>query len=370
MSLWAPAGGGTHIVLNPIRQLMSRWEGVQNLCLSRQHFQKKKRVHQKQGQQPTNERRLHFKVPENRLKLPQKSENQWITGFSRSNVTPEVAVTSIKSPSPTGRALQGRSSHKDNVSLQIEPPGDMYCRNFSEMFRTHAFSFWILSLPRRLEISNFEGSEIVSDLHSASPLLVEMRSSADAATTAKLHHRSPCKGEKTKKWIRNIETHVGLRIPYFSTKARHSKQNIFINLKKKSWTIRGHMTETHDWHSQVFLAHIGQHQHSRTRFRNTDHTLLDRHLGFLASFQGAFGGGYSKKITAFLYGEDGENKTETQPLHWKFTWNWSISHFSLSLPCFTTTDSSTLFPPRQLHWLHCNRDPASSNRGHQMISVL
>lgn len=66
MSLWAPAGGGTHIVLNPIRQLMSRWEGVQNLCLSRQHFQKKTRP-PKAG--PTANKwkaASHFKVPENR----------------------------------------------------------------------------------------------------------------------------------------------------------------------------------------------------------------------------------------------------------------------------------------------------------------
>ena len=43
--VWAPAGGGTHIVLNPIRQLMSGREGVQNLCLSREalDFKKKKR---------------------------------------------------------------------------------------------------------------------------------------------------------------------------------------------------------------------------------------------------------------------------------------------------------------------------------------
>ena len=43
--VWAPAGGGTHIVLNPIRQLMSGREGVQNLCLSREalYFKKRKR---------------------------------------------------------------------------------------------------------------------------------------------------------------------------------------------------------------------------------------------------------------------------------------------------------------------------------------
>lgn len=196
---------------------------------------------------------------------------------------------SIKSPSPTGRALQGRSSHKDNVSLHGLNPRE---KCIAEIFQNmpHAFSFWILSLPRRKEISNFLGSEIVSDLHSGSPPLVEMRSSADAATTAKLHHRSPCKGEKTKKWIRNIGNHVGLRIPYFSTKARHSKQNIFINLKKNINLEQSVVTNSRNTRRPTLPASPTS---VSTNIRGPDSGILTTPSwtgtsDLVASFQGAF----------------------------------------------------------------------------------
>lgn len=168
----------------------------------------------------------------------------------------------------------------------------------------HAFPFWILSLPRRLNFEFF-GVRLWAS-HSGSPLLVEMRSSADAATTAKLHHRSPCKGEKNKKWIRNIENHVGLRIPCFSTKARHSKQNICINSKKKLLEIfRGHITNTRTLPASPTSV--------STNIRGPDSGTLTT-----PSWTGTsdFGGEAEKafvlvKKNTPVYGENGENKTET-----------------------------------------------------------
>ena len=235
MSLWAPAGGGTHIVLNPIRQLMSRWEGVQNLCLSRQHFQKKNASTKSRANSQQMKGGFTLQGSRKSNKLPQKSNIvQWKSMNCRLFTFKRYPLKSLIRPlsPPAQRVARSRGDPvtKTMSASKSNPREKCIAEIFQNM--PHAFSFWILSFPRRKEISNFEGSEIVSDLHSGSPPLVEMRSSADAATTAKLHHRSPCKGEKTKKWIRNIGNHVGLRIPYFSTKARHSKQNIFINLKK------------------------------------------------------------------------------------------------------------------------------------------
>lgn len=142
----------------------------------------------------------------------------------------------------------------------------------------------------------------------------------------------------------------------FQTKHLHK-------FKKKSWTIRGHkLRNTRRRHSQP------RPHRSAPTFEDQIQEYWPHPLGpapRISCFfpRSIWGWVLQKNYRLFVMGEDGENKTETHILHWKFTWNWSISHFSLSLPCFTTTDSSTLFPPRQLHWLHCNRDPASSNQG-------
>lgn len=152
MSLWAPAGGGTHIVLNPIRQLMSRWEGVQNLCLSRQHFQKKTRP-PKAGPTANKWKAASLQGSRKSTKTPtkiRKSMNYKLFTFKR---YPVKSLTAIKSPSPTGRALQGGSSHKDNVSLQIKTQGEMYCRNFSEHAPMHFHSdSWAFRGGRKFRI--------------------------------------------------------------------------------------------------------------------------------------------------------------------------------------------------------------------------